>query len=161
MRTVCGKFLVLVAGMAVADLSSAKDLVATNDFQAAIDAVAAAGGGTVRVPAGEYVTGGVQTPIVVRLGARHEPPSDRATRLENILIENVTGTCVGRIASSVTGVLGGRRPSGITLRNVDLTMPGGATEAMNFRRRVAEELDHAQGSEGNCSRRQSRRILRG
>ena len=377
MRTVCGKFLVLVAGMAVADLSSAKDLVATNDFQSAIDAVAAAGGGTVRVPAGEYVTGGVQlksgvtlelaegarlvsngdlktythqramvyaenatnialvgkgtvcgsgekflardnapnrpfnvlfrncrdfriedvrleasaawtcslracergvvrgirifshanlnndgldieasdllvedcdidadddalvfksgdprrvcrnvtvrncrlasncnaikfgtesygtwrdvaisnctiracgesrwrswhekkipggvpnvphglaglafevvdggvlenvavrditmegmqTPIVVRLGARHEPPSDRATRLENILIENVTGTCVGRIALSVTGVLGGRRPNGITLRNVDLTMPGGATEAMNFRRRVAE-----------------------
>lgn len=38
----------------------------------------------------------------------------------------------------MTGVLGGRRPCGITLRNVDLTMPGGATEAMDFRRRVAE-----------------------
>lgn len=81
---------------------------------------------------------GVQTPIVVRLAARHEPSAGRATRLENVLIENVTGTCLSRIASSVTGVAGGKRPRGLTLRNVDLTMPGGATEAMAFRRCVAE-----------------------
>ena len=81
---------------------------------------------------------GVQTPIVVRLAARHEPSAGRATRLENVLIENVTGTCLSRIASSITGVPGGKRPRGLTLRNVDLTMPGGATEAMAFRRRVAE-----------------------
>ncbi len=35
---------------------------------------------------------------------------------------------------------GGKRPRGLTLRNIDLTMPGGATEAMDFRRRVAEAV---------------------
>lgn len=81
---------------------------------------------------------GVQTPIVVRLGARHEPRPGRATRLENVLIENVTGSCLSRIASSITGIPGGRRPRGVTLRNVDLTMPGGATAEMGFGRLVPE-----------------------
>ena len=81
---------------------------------------------------------GVQTPLVVRLASRHEPPAGRATRLENVRIEDVRGTCLSRIASSITGVPGGKRPRGLVLKNVDLTMPGGATEAMGFRRRVAE-----------------------
>ena len=58
-------------------------VVATNDFQAAIDAVAAAGGGTVRVPAGEYVTGGVWLKSGVTLelseGARLVSNGDLAT----------------------------------------------------------------------------------
>ncbi len=74
----------------------------------------------------------------MRLGARHEPRPGRATRLANVLIENVTGSSLSRIASSITGIPGGRRPRGITLRNVDLTMPGGATAAMGFGRPVPE-----------------------
>ena len=58
-------------------------VVATNDFQAAIDAVAAAGGGTVRVPPGDYVTGGVWLKSHVTLelseGARLVSNGDLAT----------------------------------------------------------------------------------
>ena len=80
---------------------------------------------------------GVQTPIVVRAGARRTNP-DRETRLRNVLIENVRGTALSRIASSITGVPGGRRPTNVTLRNVELTMPGGATAAMRPDRPVPE-----------------------
>ncbi len=83
---------------------------------------------------------GVQTPIVVRAAARHTNP-DGETRLRNILIENVKGTALSRIASSITGVPGGKRPTGITLRNVELTMPGGATAAMQPAARVPEAAD--------------------
>ena len=63
--------------------SARMTVVATNDFQAAIDAVAAAGGGTVRVPPGDYVTGGVWLKSHVTLelseGARLVSNGDLAT----------------------------------------------------------------------------------
>ena len=79
---------------------------------------------------------GYGTPFFVREQRRHSPPSGRETYLRNVLIENVTGIADGRIASSVTGVPG-RRPSGITFRNIDLTLPGGGTEE-DARRHVPE-----------------------
>lgn len=83
---------------------------------------------------------GYGTPFFVREQRRHAPPSGRETYLRNVLIENVTGIADGRIASSVTGVPG-RRPSGITFRNIDLTLPGGGTE--EDARRPVPELETA------------------
>ena len=80
---------------------------------------------------------GVQTPIVIREAARRVNPN-RETRLRNILIENVKGTALSRIASSITGIYDGKRPQNVTLRNVDLTLPGGATAAMRPDRWVPE-----------------------
>ena len=77
---------------------------------------------------------GYMTPIFIRHSNRHGPKGKGNTYLRNILIENVTGTCDGRIASSITGVpardgMPARRPCNITLRNIHLTVPGGGTEA--------------------------------
>ena len=71
---------------------------------------------------------GYQTPIFVRHHRRHDPPAGKETYLRNVLIENVSGVADSRIASSITGVPG-LRPSGITLRNVSLVVPGGGTAA--------------------------------
>ena len=71
-------------------------------------------------------TGGVQTPIFVRLDRRHAPRSGRQTFFKNVLVENVKGTADGRIACSMTGVPG-LTLSGVTLRNVELVFPGGGT----------------------------------
>ena len=75
---------------------------------------------------------GYMTPIFIRHSNRHGP-KDADTYLRNILIENVTGTCESRIASSITGVpahdgMPARRPRNITLRNISLVAPGGGTE---------------------------------
>ena len=75
---------------------------------------------------------GYMTPIFIRHSNRHGPKGKGNTYLRNILIENVTGTCDGRIASSITGVpprdgMPARRPSNITLRNISLVAPGGGT----------------------------------
>lgn len=75
---------------------------------------------------------GYMTPIFIRHGNRHGPKGKGNTYLRNILIENVTGTCDGRIASSITGVparngMPARRPRNITLRNISLVAPGGGT----------------------------------
>jgi len=75
---------------------------------------------------------GYMTPIFIRHSNRHGPKGKGNTYLRNILIENVTGTCDGRIASSITGVparggMPARRPRNITLRNISLTVPGGGT----------------------------------
>ena len=83
---------------------------------------------------------GYGTPFFVREQRRHDPPPGRETRLRNVLIENVTGVADGRIASSVTGVPG-RRPRGVTFRNIDLTLPGGGTE--EDARSPVPELDTA------------------
>ena len=77
---------------------------------------------------------GYMTPIFIRHSNRHGPKGKGNTYLRNILIENVTGTCDGRIASSITGVparngMPARRPCNITLRNIHLTAPGGGTDA--------------------------------
>jgi len=69
---------------------------------------------------------GMQTPIFVRLGRRNPPRDGREACLRNVLIENVTATAESRIACSVTGVPG-LRPQGVTIRNVNLTLPGGGT----------------------------------
>ena len=71
---------------------------------------------------------GYMTPIFIRHSNRHGPKGKGNTYLRNILIENVTGTCDGRIASSITGVpprdgMPARRPSNITLRNISLVAP--------------------------------------
>ena len=70
---------------------------------------------------------GYQTPIFIREERRHEPQPGKETYLRNVLIENVRGIADSRIACSITGTPG-RRPSDITLRNIDLTFPGGGTE---------------------------------
>ena len=75
---------------------------------------------------------GYMTPIFIRHSNRHGP-KDADTYLRNILIENVSGTCESRIASSITGVpardgMPARRPRNITLRNISLVAPGGGTE---------------------------------
>ena len=73
---------------------------------------------------------GYQTPIIVRFGRRNESRTGRPACLKNVLIENVkaTGPARSRIACAITGVKG-LRPSGITLRNIDLVFPGGGTFA--------------------------------
>ena len=71
------------------------------------------------------LTGGVQTPIFVRLGRRRTKP-DVTSVLRNCVIENVSGTSASFIASSVTGVPG-LRPNGIVLRNIDLVLKAGGT----------------------------------
>lgn len=73
------------------------------------------------------MTGGVQTPIFVRLGRRRVHASKRPSVLRDCAIEDVR--CAGTtswIASSVTGVPG-LRVQGLTLRNLDLTLKGGCT----------------------------------
>ena len=70
---------------------------------------------------------GYQTPIFIREERRHEPQPGRETYLRNVRIEHVKGVADSRIACSITGTPG-RRPSDITLRNVDLAFPGGGTE---------------------------------
>ena len=76
---------------------------------------------------------GYMTPIFIRHSNRHGPNGMGNTYLRNILIENVSGTCESRIASSITGVPPSngspvRRPHTITLRNISLVAPGGGTE---------------------------------
>lgn len=67
-----------------------------------------------------------QTPIFVRLGARHPNAAGRESYLRDVVIENVTGEAASQIASSVTGVPG-LRPQDITVRNVRLMLMGGVT----------------------------------
>ena len=68
-----------------------------------------------------------QTPVFVRQGRRHEQ-SDRPSVLRNVVIENVRAVGTSWIACSVTGVPG-LRPSGIVIRNVSLSLPGGCPKA--------------------------------
>ena len=85
---------------------------------------------------------GYQTPIFVRLGARNKSNTGRPSCMKDVLIENVTATgpARSRIACSVTGVPG-LRPSGITIRNVDLLFPGGGVAA-DFTTVVPEVASH-------------------
>ena len=71
---------------------------------------------------------GYIVPIFVRLERRHEAADPRGSYLRNVLIENVKGVAAGRNGCSITGVPG-LRPSGITLRNVELSFPGGGVPA--------------------------------
>ena len=69
---------------------------------------------------------GFQTPIFIRHERRNENTDGKGTYLRNVLIENVRGKAESLIASSITGVPG-LRPCDITLRNIELEMPGGDT----------------------------------
>ena len=71
---------------------------------------------------------GPMTPVFIRFDRRHEAQPGRPACLRNVLIENVRATARSRVACAITGVPG-LRPSGIVLRNVDLTLPGGGTAA--------------------------------
>ena len=69
---------------------------------------------------------GVQTPVFIRLGRRHEPSVEgRPSAMRNILVENVRATApaASLIACSITGVPG-LRPQNVVLRNVELSFPG-------------------------------------
>ena len=68
---------------------------------------------------------GYHTAVFMRHASRNPVPAGRASVFRNVLVENVTGDTVSSIANSITGVPG-RRPYGITLRNVDITCRGGA-----------------------------------
>jgi polygalacturonase len=86
---------------------------------------------------------GYMTPIFIRHSNRHGPKGKGNTDLRNILIENVTGECDSLIASSITGVPAkgntpSRRPENITLRNINLLVPGGGT-AKHASARVPEK----------------------
>ena len=82
------------------------------------------------------VANGSKTPIFVRGGRRLKrscgtPPSDKWI-FRNVLIENVTGTALSSVPSSVTGV-DGCRVDGCTLRNVHLKCRGlGAEESAKW-----------------------------
>lgn len=72
-------------------------------------------------------------PIHIRHHHRHEPKDGKFdTYLRNVLIENISGSVDGRIASAITGVPArdgatARRPRDIVLRNIHLTSLGGGT----------------------------------
>ena len=66
---------------------------------------------------------GVQTPIFMRVGARHGEGGEWNFR--NVTIERVKGRSCSWIASSITGVPGRRIGGGIVLRDIDLVLKGG------------------------------------
>lgn len=69
---------------------------------------------------------GYQNPIFIRLGRRHPPAKGQRTYLKDVVIENVTGAAESLFPCIIAGVPGGR-VKGVTLRNIDLTFPGGET----------------------------------
>lgn len=86
---------------------------------------------------------GVQTPILIRHGRRHESAvKGRPSVMQNILIENVRAVAPAEslIACSITG-LPGLRPHNIVLRNVDLLFPGDVEPPFPGGREVSEKFD--------------------
>ncbi len=78
---------------------------------------------------------GYKVPIFVRGGTRSNrvcgiPPGNSRV-LRNIVIQNVRGRAESRIPSSVSGV-GGCRPSGVTLRNIDIECVGSGEVSLPF-----------------------------
>ena len=71
---------------------------------------------------------GYHTAVFMRHASRSPAPAGRESVFRNVLVENVVGDTVSSIANSITGAPG-RRPNGITLRNVDITCRGGANVA--------------------------------
>ena len=63
-------------------------------------------------------------PVFIRLARRSKRILPGESSLCNVLIEDVTGTALSSIGCSITG-LADMRPSGIRLRNVELTMMNG------------------------------------
>ena len=92
------------------------------------------------------------TPIFIRGGARRNRkfggtdielgiPFGRSLVLKNVLIENYTCRATSFTASSITGVAD-IRPTNITLRNVDITVPGaGEAGKVEIGKRVPEKAD--------------------
>ena len=85
---------------------------------------------------------GYGVPLAIRLARRHASPAGRETCLRNILVENVTAVAEGPTASSICGAEG-LEIEGVTLRNVRLTLAGGATPAD-----VAEPVANDKGYPG-------------
>lgn len=71
---------------------------------------------------------GYNVPISMRLGRRHDPARGKTTYLRQVLIENVKAVAEGPTASSIVGSEG-LDIENVTLRNVHLTLTGGATVA--------------------------------
>lgn len=68
-------------------------------------------------------------PLYIRLGARNRGNADgRRGVLRNVLVEDMRGCYKGRFPVQVTG-LPNLRPADITLRNLDVTGPGGPSLA--------------------------------
>lgn len=78
----------------------------------------------VRISGIDFTAGGVQTPVLIRLGRRHANPDGCTARLEGVVIENVKGRAISYIASSITGVPG-LRPKDITIRNCAFELKAG------------------------------------
>lgn len=94
---------------------------------------------------------GVQTPILIRHGRRHESAvKGRPSVMRNILIENVRAVAPAEslIACSITGVPG-LRPHNIVLRNVDLLFPGDVEPPFPGGREVSEKFDSVPEVEGS------------
>ena len=66
---------------------------------------------------------GVQTPVFLRVGARHG--ADLEGSFRDVSIERVKGFSCSWIASSITGVPKRRIGGGIVLRDIDLVLKGG------------------------------------
>ena len=67
----------------------------------------------------------VVAPLYIRLGARNRGNTEgRRGALRTVLVEGLKGRYQGRFPVQVTG-LPDLRPKGITLRNLDVTGPGG------------------------------------
>ncbi len=67
---------------------------------------------------------GVRVPICFRLGRRHENADGQPVYMRNVLIEDFKGSCDSTVACQITGVAG-LRPERFTLRDIDITFPGG------------------------------------
>lgn len=102
------------------------------DCFAAISLCCVDGGVMESVHLSDILIRGTRSPIYIRLATRNKRagsaqaiPEGSGTR--NILLENITAVDGGVYGSSITGVPG-LPIQGITLRNVDLTGPGGVAE---------------------------------
>ena len=102
-------------------------------------------GGTVEnVTYRNIVANGSRSPIFVRAGTRSgrpcgTPPSDKYV-FRNVRLENVTGTALSGLASSISGVPGCRL-AGMTLKNVKIVCRGLGETAAERTRPVPEVAD--------------------
>ena len=94
------------------------------------------GGSLENVTARNLTIKGYHTAIFMRQAERNVHPSGRPGVFRNVLVENVKAETVSSYANSITGTPG-HRPSGITLRNVEIVCRGGGT-VVNTRYPVPE-----------------------
>jgi hypothetical protein len=103
------------------------------DGFAAISLCCVDGGVMESVHLSDILIRGTLSPIYIRLATRNKRPVSAApavpnkTGTRNIVLENITAVDGGAYGSAITGVPG-LPIKGITLRNIDLTGPGGITD---------------------------------